>query len=174
LPHFSRSTSHQHPQISAMVRLPHPEWPFLYPTTDISTITAIIVDHALSVARTASDAIVAAGPLAITTARFVEVNPIDLAAPSVDDESMLVSMDAPRSVQLTNGSSCVWGKKHLQVMQDACVDLLAFKRDSGGSGGKRLVIDRTGGGESLILQLTATMVGGIILVIVPLLVLTAN
>jgi len=95
------------------VRLPHPEWTFLYPTTDVSTLTSIIINHALSIARAARDAIVAAGPSAISTTRFEEVNPIDLALPSADDKSMLVSMDTPHSAQLMNGSSRVWEKKNL-------------------------------------------------------------
>jgi len=40
--------------------------------------------------------------------------------------------------------------------------------------GKLLVVDRTGGGKSHILRLVATMVNGIILVIVPLLALSAD
>jgi len=37
-----------------------------------------------------------------------------------------------------------------------------------------LIVDRTGGGKSLIMQLAVTMVGDIVLVVIPLLVLTAN
>ena len=40
--------------------------------------------------------------------------------------------------------------------------------------GNCLVVDRTGEGKSLILLLAAVMVGGITLVIIPLLALTAN
>jgi len=58
-------------------------------------------------------------------------------------------------------------------MQNKCVDFLVFKRDIGGRrGGFSLLA--TLWGESLILQLTVTMIGGIILVIVPFLALTAN
>jgi len=95
--------------------------------TDISTLTVIIIDHVLSVARAVCDTIVAAGPSAISTARFEEVNPIDLALPSANDKSILISMDTLCCAQLTNGSSCVWGKKTYKLCRMRVLIFLSLK-----------------------------------------------
>ena len=56
-------------------------------------------------------------------------------------------------------------------MQVVTVKIIVLDKECGG---KLLVVDRTGGGKSHILHMIATFVGGIIVVIVPLLSLTAD
>ena len=82
-----------------------------------------------------------------------------------------VNVDAPLESQLAYAGSCVWRKHKLRPNQITAVNKLVYDKESGG---KILLVDRTGGGKSLILQLSAVMVGGIAYVIVPLLALTAN
>ena len=79
--------------------------------------------------------------------------------------------DAPFLAQLNNGSSRVWGTPNCRPKQEQAVETIFFSEECDG---KLIVIDRTGSGKSHILRMVATMTSGIILVIVPLLSLTAD
>ena len=72
---------------------------------------------------------------------------------------------------LNYGSSCVWTTPTCRPKQEEAVETIIFLEVCGS---KLLVVDRTGSGKSHILRMTATFVGGVILVIVPLLALTAD
>ena len=72
---------------------------------------------------------------------------------------------------LTNASSGVYCVEKCRPKQLDAANKILFDPTSLG---KLLVVDRTGGGKSHILRLVATMVNGIILVIVSLLALTAD
>ena len=80
-------------------------------------------------------------------------------------------IDASIEEQLAYAASHVWQKNELRPNQVEAVHKLVY---DGESQGKLLVVDRTGAGKSLILQLSAVCVGGIIYVCIPLLALTAN
>ena len=90
--------------------------------------------------------------------------------PSIDAIS-IPSIDAPIPAQLSYAAAKVFGKFVLRPRQVTAVHKLVYCKSSEG---KLLVVDRTGGGKSLILSLAAVMVGGITYVIIPLLALTAN
>ena len=90
-------------------------------------------------------------------------NPPLVIPPLPDDAT---TMDIIRYAAL-----CVWRKPCLRPVQECAVHKLVYDPVSEG---KLLVIDRTGGGKSLILQLSGIIVGGIVFVLVPLLSLTAN
>ena len=64
----------------------------------------------------------------------------------------------------------VFGCPALRRRQEVTVTRLLF----GEGKGKLLLVERTGGGKSLVLALTAVCVGGVVVVIVPLLALTAD
>ena len=72
---------------------------------------------------------------------------------------------------LNTASSRQWKVDTCRPKQLAACKKIIF---DGSSLGKLLVVDRTGGGKSHILRMIATMVNGIILVIIPLLSLTAD
>ena len=59
----------------------------------------------------------------------------------------------------------------LRPRQDEAITRIAFDPRSGG---KLIVVDRTGGAKSLVLAMTAIVVGGVTIVIVPLLALMAD
>ena len=86
-----------------------------------------------------------------------------------DEDS--VSSDAEYVDQLENAARRVFGLQSLRPKQREAVEAILCGDDSDG---KLLVVDRTGGGKSLILQLTAVAVARVTVVIVPLLSLTAN
>ena len=87
----------------------------------------------------------------------------------MDDDS--VSSRDSSSALRNQGADRVFRVKSLRPKQHEAVEALAFGDDSNG---KLIVVDRTGGGKSLILQMTGISVAGVTLVIVPLLSLTAN
>ena len=72
---------------------------------------------------------------------------------------------------LNYGSSRVWTTPTCCPKQEEAVETIIFLEVCGG---KLLVVDQTGSGKSHIFRMTATFAGGIILVIVPLLALTAD
>ena len=59
----------------------------------------------------------------------------------------------------------------LRPRQDEAITRIAFDPQSGG---KLIVVDRTGGGKSLVLVMAVIVVGGVTIVIIPLLALTAD
>ena len=79
--------------------------------------------------------------------------------------------DASTMDHIRHAAACVWRTPCLRPAQERAVHKLIYEPISGG---KLLVIDRTGGGKSLILQLSAVIVAGIAFVLVPLISLTAN
>ena len=82
-----------------------------------------------------------------------------------------VPPDAPFADHLDEASRERWSTPSCRPAQLAAVDTILF---SEACRGKLLVVDRTGGRKSHILRMIATFVGGIVLVIVPLLTLTAD
>src|SRR5210317_560660 len=87
----------------------------------------------------------------------------------MDEES--VASDAPFADHLASCASRVFRMPSLRKEQPEAVERIIFDPECGG---KLMLTIRTGGGKSLTLYLTAVSVGGITLVIIPLLSLTAN
>ena len=87
------------------------------------------------------------------------------------DFSQCIIPNSPMASLLNYASLCQWRTPTCRPKQIQSVDKISFEPSSDG---KLIVIDRTGGGKSHILRMIATMVGGIIVVIVPLLLLTAD
>ena len=92
-----------------------------------------------------------------------------------DDASVVsdasVADDAAFEYVMDNGSSRVWSTPHCRPTQHAAVETILFGEECEG---KLLVVDRTGSGKSHILRMIGTFTGGIVLVIVPLLALSAD
>ena len=91
-------------------------------------------------------------------------------SPPAPERHTITSNMSQTHRMLNDASSCVWGVDGRPKQIEACDKLLYDATSSG----KLLVVDRTGGGKSHILRLAGVMVNGIILVIVPLLALTAD
>ena len=95
----------------------------------------------------------------------------------VDDDNDSVSSDgtvnssAPIADHLNNGAGRVFRMPSLRPRQDEAITRIAFDPRSGG---KLVVVDQTGGGKSLVLAMTAIVVGCVTIVVVPLLALTAD
>ena len=83
-----------------------------------------------------------------------------------------VSADALFLAQLNNGSSRVWSTPTFRPKREQAAETILLSSEE--CGGKLIVIDRTRLGKSHILCMVALFVGGIVLVIVPLLSLTAD
>ena len=149
-------------------------WYSLYGAAVSATwIAAIIRRHAEAVAASARAAEASREAERRRDAhRFVTVDltddPDDDGSSSSDDS---VDSDADYEDHLASAARRVFGIPSLRPKQREAVNTILFGAESGG---KLLVVDRTGGGKSLILQLTAVAVAGVTLVIVPLLSLTAN
>ena len=94
----------------------------------------------------------------------------DARLPSVDGDNSVASV-APFADHLNNGSSRIWSTPQCRPKQHRAVETIIHSEECRG---KLLVVDRTASGKSHILRMIATMVGGIVLVIVPLLSLTAD
>ena len=92
----------------------------------------------------------------------------DDAAVRVHDD---LSEDAPFVYQMNNGFSRVWSTPDCRPMQIKAVQTIVFDL---ACKGKLLVVNHTGGGKGHVLRMIATFVGGITVVIVPLLALTAD
>ena len=84
-------------------------------------------------------------------------------------DNNIVSSEALFSVHLDSGAACIFRTHSLRPKQSATVKGITINANSRG---RLLVVDRTGGG--LILYMTALVVGGITLVTILLLALTAN
>ena len=84
---------------------------------------------------------------------------------------MSVADDAPFEYVMDNGSSRVWSASTCRPTQHDAVETIIYDENCGG---KLLVVDRTGSGKSRILRIIGTFTGGIVVVIVPLLALSAN
>ena len=78
---------------------------------------------------------------------------------------------ASSSALRNRGADRVFRVESLRPKQHEAVEALVFGDELNG---KLIVVDRTGGGKSLILQMAGISVAGVTLVIVPLLSLTAN
>jgi superfamily II DNA helicase RecQ len=88
-----------------------------------------------------------------------------------DSDNVSVGLDKSFLKHLNSGASRVFCTVSLcPKQQEAACRIVCDKS----SKGRLLVVDRTGGGGTLILHMTAISVGGIALVIIPLLSLTAN
>ena len=79
--------------------------------------------------------------------------------------------DAPFADVVCRASSQVWGMPDPRPHQVDATEKIMFDHRCGG---KLLLVVRTGAGKTHVALLTATMVGGIALVLVPLLALTAD
>ena len=149
-------------------------WYSLYgAAVNAAWLAAIIRRHAEAVTASARASAVAREEEQRREAqRFVTVDLTAESEPddcSDDDDS--VATDADYADHLASAARRVFGIPSLRPKQRDAVDAILFGDDSDG---KLLVVDRTGGGKSLILQLTAVAVAGVTIVIVPLLSLTAN
>ena len=82
-----------------------------------------------------------------------------------------VSSDASFSAHLNSGLSRVFRTPSLRPMQQVAINSIICDP---APDGKLIVVGRTGGGNSLILFMTVNSVGGILLVVILLLSLTAN
>ena len=85
------------------------------------------------------------------------------------DES--VDSSAPLSVLLASGARRVFGVPSLRPRQEEAVTRILFEP---GTGGKLLLVERTGGGKSLVLATAAVTAAGVTVVVVPLLALAAD
>mmetsp|Transcript_33194 Transcript_33194/g.69753 ORF Transcript_33194/g.69753 Transcript_33194/m.69753 type:complete len:158 (+) Transcript_33194:242-715(+) len=88
-----------------------------------------------------------------------------------DSDDVSVGLDKSFSKHLNSGASRVFCTVSLRPKQQEAVRHIVCDKSSKG---RLLVVDRTGGGKTLILHMMAILVGGIALVIIPLLFLTAN
>ena len=152
---------------------PHPPWYRIYPFhTSIPFLTAITLRFAYGLRIAASEArAIEAQNDAQELLRFEEV----VADRGGDDDSMAdddsVATDASLAAHLDSGSSRVFRTPSLRPNQRRAITSLLTDPVTEG---KLLVVERTGGGKSLTLMMSAITVAGISLVIVPLLSLTAN
>ena len=78
--------------------------------------------------------------------------------------------DAPFPLHLASAVRCIYGVQRLHPRQVEAVSRLVLDEASQGC---LILVDRTGAGKLLVLFLTAAAVGGVTLVLVPLLSLTA-
>ena len=92
-------------------------------------------------------------------------------APTLTTNDAAVPADGSFVGHLNYGSYCVWNTPTCRPKQEEAVETICFLEVCGG---KLLVINRTGSGKSHILCMVATFVERIVLVIVPLLALTAD
>ena len=93
---------------------------------------------------------------------------VDGLSSSSDDS---ISSHASGTLVRNNAASRVWRTAALRPQQHKAVDKILHDTDGDG---KLLLVERTGGGKSLTMQMVLTMIGGIALIIVPLLALTAD
>ena len=140
-----------------------------------SWLAAIVRRHAEAVAASAraSDSLRAAERRR-EAQRFVTIDLTteeDNSNSGDDDDEESVSSDAAFGDHLASAARRVFRIPSLRPKQLEAVQDILYKEETDG---KLLVVDRTGGGKSLILQLTAVAVAGVTIVIVPLLSLTAN
>jgi superfamily II DNA/RNA helicase len=155
---------------------PHPPnfpWYAIYTeAVDAVYLTLIILRHAelVTAAAVAARAVLAAE-------RQRQVLCFDLVEMDEDDDNnstasdVSVDLSSPFIDHLNSGASRVFAVESLRPKQVEGVERIIFDPSSGG---RLIIVDRTGGGKSLILAMTAICIGGITLVLVPLLALTAN
>ena len=155
------------------MRFDQPQWHKFFPLgTSVALISSVIRSYCraalFAVRRAGADRSGSDAPPLV----FEEVaaTPPANDTPSINAIST-PSIDAPIPAQLAYAAAKVFGKSALRPRQVIAVNKLVYCQSSKG---KLLVVNRTGGGKSLILSLAAVMVGGISLVIIPLLALTAN
>ena len=83
----------------------------------------------------------------------------------------LVESSAPLPDLLASGARCVFGVPSLRPRQEEAVTRILFEP---GTGCKLLLVERTGGGKSVVLAMVAVTAAGVAIVVVPLLALTAD
>ena len=86
-------------------------------------------------------------------------------------DDALVDSSAPLSDLLASGAKRVFGVPSLRPRQEEAVTRILFEP---GTGGKLLLVERTGGGKSLVLATAAVTAAGVAVVVVPLLALAAD
>ena len=129
---------------------PHPPWYSIFArTASLVTLTAHILKHAAEyteAARKTRQILRAEEQSELLRFEDVEDNGVD------DDDSMCsegsVATDASFSAHLNSGSSWVFKTPKLRPKQDEAVKRIVLDPMSGG---RLIVVDRTGGGKSLIL-----------------------
>ena len=155
----------------------HPLWTQMYAAS--STVT---VNTANAIAYACQYAAVAVAQRAKkreesqhTVLRFKEVALQNTAAPAANAfaavNDVVVPLDTSFADHLTGCAKRVFCTPSLRRDQPTAVERIIFNDDTDG---KLMLCVRTGGGKSLTMYLTAVSVGGIALVIIPLLSLTAN
>ena len=151
----------------------HPLWYRIQSTTtSVATLTATAIQYArdftaAAIAQRAKDA----EEEQSTPLRFEDVVDEQRRPNEAVPDDMSVDSDASFSEHLASGASRVFSTPSLRTEQPLAVKRIILDKTSDG---KLMLCIRTGGGKSLTMYLTAISVGGITLVIIPLLSLTAN
>ena len=138
-----------------------------------STVSAIRVGYySAANARATDEAAAVANRNESTSYRFEEARVEDVGDNSAADDVSVgsVSSSASFSEVLDNLSARMWSTPSLRPAQAAAITEIMHGR----CGGKLLLVHRTGGGKSHILRMVGSLVGGIVVVIVPLLTLCAD
>ena len=137
-----------------------------------STVSAIRVGYYSAANARATDEAAAVNRNEATSHRFEEARVEDVEDDSAADDVSVgsVSSSASFSEVLDNLSARMWSTPSLRPAQAEAITEIMHGR----CGGKLLLVHRTGGGKSHILRMIGSLVGGIVLVIVPLLTLCAD
>ena len=102
-------------------------------------------------------------------ARLLRTSPFPIPPPVIEDSNL--TDDSTNENIINEASFTVWGVPSLRPFQMVAVIKLLF---DGACNKKLLLVDRTGSGKSHILRMIASLTGGIWLIIIPLLSLTAD
>ena len=151
----------------------HPLWYKLYSAaTNVAWLTAFTIRYAVELTEAIQDArAVAEAEGQQEVLRFQEVGGDHDGPETASSDDNSVASDASFSAHLSSAACRVFETPSLRPKQHTAVTWLVMDPSSGG---KLLVCERTGGGESIMLYLSAVCVAGITVVIIPLLSLTAN
>jgi superfamily II DNA or RNA helicase len=149
------------------------DWHALYSAAvDVAWLSSIILRHADALTRVALALRAADEAEQRRAIAFVDADdaPVDAPLPDLDAGDD-VDASSPFNAHLSSAARRIYGVARLRPKQSEAVSRLLFDEECRG---RLILVDRTGGGKSLVLFLTAASVGGITLVLVPLLALTAS
>ena len=143
---------------------------------DAVWLTAVILCHAAAFAAASADVVAVLRDEEQRELLRFEAVVVDNDDDDDDDDDSVsndgtVNSSAPIADHLNSGGRRVFRMPSLRPRQDEAITRIAFDPQSGG---KLIVVDPTAGGKSLVLAMTAIVVGGVTIVIVPLLALTAD